>query len=485
MELALQDTRTGEITRRWELLPKQAEFFLSEKRFTLFSGGFGAGKTLALILKALIEAWNYPGNYGLLGRLQYQELRDTLQAEFIDVIPKDWIRQYIKSEKKLVFQNDSVIIFRHLDSVSKEEIKSLNLGFVAIDQVEDIPYETFLGLRGRLRRLDKDGKPYPHKIMMTANPANTWLFREFKQNSDPENHLIESSTYDNPHLPKSFISDLEKYPKQWREQFMEGRWDTAVMGDKSVFAKQFLDEQLSNLIPEDRAKKLDDIRIYREPVKEHFYQMGIDPSEGSGSDSSVISLVDLVEGEEVAFWRGKIQPDLLAYKAKQLADYFNKSCKNRVLIVPETNGIGAALLAQLKKVYPLIYQREVFMKKQKEYKMILGWKTTISTKPLLITNLQQLMREKKVTLHTPELLEEFRTFEFTDEVRKHSMGAARGFHDDCVIAAMLGFFAPPYVATRVLHERNRQASLFKPTYHGNTGSLWDIPKSTYNWKTDA
>jgi len=258
------------------------------------------------------------------------------------------------------------------------------------------------------------------------------------------------------------------------------------MGDRNVFPKEWLEELERKVIPEERCKKLDDIRLYADPVADHFYQLGIDPSEGSGSDSSCISLWDLTIGEEVAFWKGKMAPDLVAYKAKQLADHFNVKCKQRVMIIPETNGIGTALLAQLKKLYTQIYQREVFMKKQKEFKMVLGWKTTTSTKPLLVNNMVTLLREKKLTIHTPEVVEEMRTFVYTDEVKKMSMGADSGFHDDTVIATMLAVFATPYEKLSLLHKAKRSSSgLFMQTYKGNEGDEWWDEKKHFNWKTDS
>ena len=56
---------------------------------------------------------------------------------FVDKVDYKWV----SSEQKLVFYNGSEILFRHFDEPNK--LKSLNLGFVEIEEMSDIPYDTF------------------------------------------------------------------------------------------------------------------------------------------------------------------------------------------------------------------------------------------------------------------------------------------------------------------------------------------------------
>ena len=49
MEIQFRNEDTKEIINRWELNPSQERFFKSEKKFVLFSGGYGAGKSLMLV----------------------------------------------------------------------------------------------------------------------------------------------------------------------------------------------------------------------------------------------------------------------------------------------------------------------------------------------------------------------------------------------------------------------------------------------------
>ena len=49
---------------------------------------------------------------------------------------------YLKAESKIVFSNKSEILFRHLEEPDK--LKSLNLGFVELEEMSDIPRHKML-----------------------------------------------------------------------------------------------------------------------------------------------------------------------------------------------------------------------------------------------------------------------------------------------------------------------------------------------------
>lgn len=481
---------TGEILKEFDLSLKQHKFIKSDKRYALYSGGFGAGKTLALELKILYLALKYPKNTILVGRQHYQDLRDTVQKEFFELCPEEYIANYVKSERKAVLTNGSEILFRHLDKVSEKEIRSLNLGAFAIDQMEDIAEPVYLALKGRLRKNNTSQQGFG-----TSNPAPSWIFREFKQQSKPENLLIETSTLENPHLSQAYIDDLLKYPDYWKKQFVYGEWDTAIMGDRNVYFHQIIDNQNPNLIRSEDCQMLDDIRIYKKNEEfnedfknEAFLQMGVDISEGIGGDASVISVVNTKDGEEIAFWQGQLPPDILVEKALRLIKYLNTKTKTRMLVVPEINGLGIAFLTHIKKSYPNIYKREVFLKQSKEKKEVLGWKTSSSTKPLLINNHVELLRNNHLVIHTPEVLEQMKTFVYTDDSKKNGMGADPGFHDDTVIAhALACFFSPPQKMQLMSSNKiNTKSPLVKEAFSPIGESIKDLfKKPHYDVMTDS
>lgn len=211
---------------------KQLEFLTSTDKFTCFSGGFGSGKTYAGCLRALLLS-QFPGNFGLIGRLTYPELRDTTRKTFFEVCPPEYYDeahggQWKPSENYLRLVNGSEIIFRHLDNVSEKELLSLNLGWFFIDQAEEVGEQVFRILQSRLR-LNTVPNRYGF-IICNPEPGN-WIDNMFRKpvlenKQKPDFHFIESASTDNPHLPPDYIPTLRAtYPEEMVKRFVEGRWD--------------------------------------------------------------------------------------------------------------------------------------------------------------------------------------------------------------------------------------------------------------------
>ena len=465
-KVVFRNKDTNEIMQEWELNPSQLKFWTSKKKYVLFSGGYGCGKSLMLTLKAVDLALKYPKNYILMGRRTYPELRDTLLKEFFNYVPDALIKDYLKAEGRVVFHNDSEIIFRHLDTIAESEIRSLNLGAAFIDQGEDISKDVFTGLRGRLRR--EGVADVDRKICITCNPALTWLYADFKQNPDMNSdgtsdyEVIEASTLENAkHLPESYVEDLMKYPESYKKQFVYGMWDEDLLSNRAVFAREYLEKMRQWTKEPDKLRE--GLEIYAEYNPLHRYQMGIDASEGiyetgvkdskQKSDESAFTIVDLTTEEEVASWSGRIPPDAAAEKALDFA-YWYSDKKNPILLIPEMNSIGLALLNRLNRESSSqirIYRREEFDKRLGIKHETEGWRTTRQTKPLLISRFQELLRLREPKIRSKKTYEQFKSFVHTTDANKQGMGAELGFHDDRLISALLGFWQKsPVIPGKVL-----------------------------------
>ena len=465
MKISFQDLDTNEdISPVWALNGSQERFWTSTKKMILFSGGFGCGKSLMLVLKAVDMSLRYPGNFILMGRKTYVELRDSLIKEFFVLCPPGLIENYSKGELKVTFINGSEIIFRHLDKMMATEIRSMNLGAAFIDQAEDIPKDVFLAIKGRLRRdCVGDGD---RKIFMAINPELTWHFADFKQNPLPGHDLIEASTLENKdNLPAEYIQDLMSYPEAYRRQYVEGVWDTSLLAGGIVFAREYIDRMSKQIKGPINTKE--GLKIYKEFEKGHRYQMGIDVAEGSEEetekkDKSSITIVDLTDEEEVAHWAGQVPPGIVAEKAATFARWYQEPGGGFCEVVPEMNSIGLALVNELEKYDDIqIYRREEFDRSVGKLMKRLGWRTTRTSKPLLTTHFQELLRKRDPKVRTKETVEEFKTFIHTDDSKKSGMGAKYGFHDDRIMSLLLAFFQKGEVQPLQLLHKSKKSSTIK------------------------
>lgn len=434
----------GEVAYERELLPSQEQFWKADDRFILFSGGLGCGKSMIMIMKVLYECMSQDNNYFLMGRATYGEIHDVLLKDFFEICHPSWIKSYTKSPHPRIVLNTfngktSEIIFKNLDKVS-QDLLGLNLGGFAIDQAEDIPEETFLTLKGRLRR-----EGINHKVFMTSNPKLSWLYRVFKQEPEDNYLLIEASTLENKdNLPKEYIEDLKKYPPTWYNQYVLGIWDETLLADNIVFAREYI-EELSKHVHEP-IKTYEGLKIYKKHDPEHSYQIGIDSAEGVDSteeslrktpkDNGVIVIWDKTTDEEVAQFSAKIAPRVLAQKAVHFASLYGNP-----LIVPEMNSMGLALIDKLQDLgYDNIYRRKEYDRVLKKNMKKIGFRTTAASKMLLISHFEELCRLREPHVYTKETVEELKTFVYTDVAKKKGAGAQEGFHDDRVMATLLAAF---------------------------------------------
>ena len=203
-------------------LPTQQRFHQSGAKYRLLAGGFGTGKTTTLCVE-IIKNLAIPRNYGLLGRKDLGELKSTTLKELLDMLPEAAIAEHNKSDRFIKLTNKSELYYMNLDDSreASEKIKSLNLGFAAIDQLEEIQETVFLAIQGRLRRYDSN-----RNFFATCNPAgHDWLWQRWKNDLQPGYELFESITLENIYLPDDYVKELLNYPEQWVKRYVYCSWD--------------------------------------------------------------------------------------------------------------------------------------------------------------------------------------------------------------------------------------------------------------------
>jgi phage terminase large subunit len=207
---------------------KQHRFIFDRKRFVLFSGGVGSGKTMAGCYKSILFSLNNAGSVGLIGTQTYVQLADTTLVVFMEIIEHiekqnqsiKLIKKFDKSRLVMKLFNDSVIYWRTLDDESK--LRSYNLSYFYIDEASTVKENIFLRLTDRIRLGDIQ------QGFLTTNPDTTthWIYRHFIDNPNPAKfysvHYVSSK--DNIHLPENYVEQFDYYDEDYRRRFVEGQW---------------------------------------------------------------------------------------------------------------------------------------------------------------------------------------------------------------------------------------------------------------------
>src|SRR5574344_1327367 len=204
----------------YELLKTQREFLEIPHEYSLdvavYQGGYGSGKTFAGALLGIHLCIKFPGIKGLVGAQTYTLVRDTTLQTYFEhfdnigfIEGKDY--EWSSSLQKIKFKNGSEILFRHFDEPNK--LKSLNLGFVEIEEMSEVPFSTFKMLLGRMRQTIKPTwKNFKYRIFGHTNPEfhRGWVYQTFVENYKPNYRLISAPTTENKFLPKGFCEELKK-----------------------------------------------------------------------------------------------------------------------------------------------------------------------------------------------------------------------------------------------------------------------------------
>lgn len=168
------------------------------------------------------------------------------------------------------------------------------------------------------------------------------------------------------------------------------------------------------------------------------------------ADWSVILVLDriaIIDGGRpavVAQWRGHIDIDLLAWKAAQIAAFYDNS-----LLVIESNTLethdrqrqvdgdqSSYILNQIKDVYPNLYARRQSEEDIREgLPRKYGFHTNTATKPMIITTLVRAVRDHLYIERDTRALDEYLNYE---RKPNGAYGAIAGYHDDLLMTRAIG-----------------------------------------------
>lgn len=150
--------------------PAQKDFFESGPSPILFFGGVGSGKTYIGILRLLYLLDQYPGSRGAIVRQRFQQLKKTTAATLWKLLPRDQIRSKNENDGTVRLKNGSEIVLLHLDKTdSINNLKSLEINFAYVDQLEDLSvdaWDTLIERVGRWSGATKRGgwpKKWPYR----------------------------------------------------------------------------------------------------------------------------------------------------------------------------------------------------------------------------------------------------------------------------------------------------------------------------------
>lgn len=229
----------AEVTFDYRPLPIIAPFHADASRERLVVGGFGSGKSYALVAEAIAIGLEQAGSSILITRKTAPELKDTTEKVFQDVLPMElWAASKITRAgghlDTVRLPNGSEFMFRSMDDWTKH--KSMNLAFIAYDELDEFDEESYTAMLSRIRQTQPtpQGREYGaapitrRGVIAATNPGgHDWVWSRFVNpaSREPTTAYFLSTSLDNPYLPADYIEGLLRYPEPWVKRYVLAQFD--------------------------------------------------------------------------------------------------------------------------------------------------------------------------------------------------------------------------------------------------------------------
>lgn len=229
-----------------------------------------------------------------------------------------------------------------------------------------------------------------------------------------------------------YISKIKRHKKLTTQEYPLTDLEAFIASGRGVFNIQDLNKHITSA---PIAREFQDLLIWEQPLQGFRYVVGVDSAEGNGNDNAVIEVLNAYTGEQAAeFASNDIAPGDLGDLSVRVAKKYNNA-----LIVPEINNTGVSTVDRIKRKYVNVYMREVMDKRTRQTSQSVGWRTTGVSKPKLVVDLEEAVRDEFISINSEEAVKECQTFVKTDEPGKQGYGAEGTKKDDRVMALGLAY----------------------------------------------
>ena len=176
--------------------------------------------------------------------------------------------------------------------------------------------------------------------------------------------------------------------------------------------------------------------VWKYHLTGHEYVISADVARGDGKDYSTFHVFDKTESEVVAEFRGKVPPDQLAVLLAEAGKRYGEA-----EVCPESNTYGYAVLMKLKE---LGYKNIFFAKEKDKFDALYGggsigkagFSTQGTSRAKILTKLEEVIRNDKVSLYSSRLIDELKTFVWSGQKAQ----AQTGKNDDLVMSLAIGLW---------------------------------------------
>lgn len=215
---------------------------------------------------------------------------------------------------------------------------------------------------------------------------------------------------------------IQRWLREYENVFSSS--DTTLIDTKIVSE---IEAQIKGLAP---AFTIEEQPFYKKINQDATYLVGVDPGTGTGSDYTVIEVVEFPSMEQVMEYRTNTvsHSEIYAYLKKTLR--FLEHFAKEVYFSVESNGVGQGILALYDNDDE---QPDKAILISDDKKDALGMFTTDKNKIPSCLLLKNLFESKSLKFYSPIILKELKSYKRS----KGSYEAKKGATDDCIAATLI------------------------------------------------
>lgn len=212
----------------------QDRFIFCEAPFPAFVGGYGSGKTEALVSRAIINKIRYPSLDRAFYEPTYDLIRMIAWPRFEEMLTGLGVpyRLVKHPQNILMIEGHGRIIFRSMDTPSR--IIGYEVADSDVDELDTLKREQAADVHQKILARNRQKKPNgePNTVAVATTPEGFgYVYEMWEERRPPGYELIRAPSYSNPHLPEGYLDTLRDiYPEHLLSAYIEGEFVNLTSG---------------------------------------------------------------------------------------------------------------------------------------------------------------------------------------------------------------------------------------------------------------
>ena len=282
-------------------------------------------------------------------------------------------------------------------------------------------------------------------VLSTVNGIGNWYYDVYHKALSNENsfNAIDINWQSHPEYNRmsgfeSLYEEMEKkglYVDKWEEttranmpmkQWLQ-EYECEFLGTGDTYLEGYLLTRLVEEQNEDYWRKYNNkMRVWKEPVPEHDYIIGVDVSLGRERDHSAFHIFNAYTGEQVAeFYSNKTPINELAQILTSEANLYNNAS-----VIIERNTIGNNLIDWM---FNVMEYDNLWMDSKNNF----GIQITSKNREEFLARMEEYIRNNFIKINSKRTVEELLTFIVNDNGK---ITADEGKHDDLIMSLSITVF---------------------------------------------